>query len=279
MSYKTVLVHLNHEVRAHRLLAVAVDIARKHDAHLIGLHVFPAVRLAPPLPLPFARQVASGLRAAIKREDEAIEALFREVTRSQPFVSEWRSVISEHRDPAATVCEHAHAADIVVTSQADPTWDFSSVLDFPDRVTLGAGRPVVVVPSFGKHTGSPRVVTLAWNGRREAARAAADAMPMLQGAETVYLLTVNEGRHGGDSRHNDREMEKALARQGVNVVPSRVLELELTAGEEIRMRALDHQADMLVMGCYGHSRMREMALGGVTRHILREMTTPVLLSH
>lgn len=73
MSYKTILVHLNHEPRARRLLDVAIDLARKFDAHLIGMHVFPAYRLTPPIPLPFGNEIAAQIRGSIKKEDEAIK--------------------------------------------------------------------------------------------------------------------------------------------------------------------------------------------------------------
>ena len=281
MGYKTVAVHLNHEARAHRLLGVGIELARRHDAHLIGLHVIPSLRFAPAMPLPFGAQVAQRIHGGFEQADAHLRAIFEEATRNQPFAAAWRSILSRHRDPAATVCAEAHAADIVVTSQADPGWALSDTLDFPDRLALGVGRPVLVVPNFGEHIwrrhGLPRIITLAWSGGREAARAVADAMPLLQGAETVYLLTVGEGGVGGGLGADG--IEKALFRQGVHVVAARVPAADLTVGEEIRVRALEHRADLLVMGCYGHSRLRETALGGVTRHMLREMTLPVLLSH
>lgn len=279
MTYKTILVHLNHEPRARGVMEVAVDVARRFEAHLVGLHVFPALRLTPPIPLPFSGDVAGRIRGAIQREAEALEAIFKEMTGKQPFVSEWRSITSEHRDPAATVLEHAYGADLVVVSQADPNWQLSDILDFPERVALGAGRPVLVVPNFGRHKGVPGNVTIAWKPSRESARAIADALPLLQEADQVHLLSIAESGAAEEAKVVDRDIEAALARHGVNVVASRVIPSEFTIGEEIRVRAIGQQADMLVMGCYGHSRLRELALGGVTRHLLREMTLPILFSH
>lgn len=278
MSYKTILVHLNHEPRARRLLDVAIDLARKFEAHLIALHVFPAYRLTPPIPLPFGGEIAAQLRGAIKKEDEAIKAIFDEMTARQPFVAEWRSITSERRDPAVAVIEQAHAADLVIASQADPNWQFSEILDFPDRLALAAGRPVIVVPNFGKHKGVPGNVTVAWTERRESARALADSLPLLKLADKVHVLAVHEGGTSSSVPQTE-DLEKALIRHGINTFVSKPIATEFTVGEEIRVRAMDQQADLLVMGCYGHSRMRELALGGVTRHILREMTMPVLFSH
>lgn len=278
MSYKTILVHLNRESRTRALLNVGIELARNFEARLIGLHVFPAYRLTPPVPLPFVGEVAAQIRGAIKKEDEAIQAIFTEMTGSQPFVSEWRSIVNERRDPAHSVLSQTHAADLVVASQADPHWPLSDVLDFPDRLALGAGRPVLVVPNFGHHRGLPGNVTIAWTNTRESARAVRDALPLLRSASRVHLMTVMEaGERDEDGSLDD--IAGTLRRHGIEPVVSRPITTELTAGEEIRVRAIDEQADLLVMGCYGHSRMREMALGGVTRHVLREMTIPVLLSH
>lgn len=278
MTWKTILVHLNHEARARRLLEVAIDLAARFEAHLIGLHVFPSVRLTPPIPLPFGGEVAGQIRTAIRKEDEAIKAVFDEMTANQPFVAEWRSITDARRDPAETVLQHVRPADLLVTSQADPHWEFSEVLDFPERLVLGAGRPVLVVPSFGRHKGVPANISIAWRNTRESARALADAMPLLRLASRVHLMTVEEAG-AADADRSLEDVRLALHRNGIKVIASRPVATEYTTGEEIRVRAIDEQADMLVMGCYGHSRLREMALGGVTRHLLREMTIPILFSH
>lgn len=278
MTYKTILIHLNHEPRARRLLEVGVELATRFQAHLIGLHVFPAYRLTPPVPLPFGGEVAAQIRGAIKKEEEAIKAIFHEMTASQPFSSEWRSITNDTREPAAVVLDSVRAVDLVVASQADPNWQFSDILDFPDRLVLAAGRPVIVVPHYGRHKGVPGNVTIAWSNRREAARAVADAMPLLQLAQKVNLLTIDEGTPSAKVA-DTAEIEQSLERHGVKALVSKPIASEFTVGEEVRVRAIDQQADLLVMGCYGHSRMREYALGGVTRHILREMTIPVLFSH
>jgi nucleotide-binding universal stress UspA family protein len=276
MSYKTILVHLNHEPTARRLLSVAADIAARFEAHVIGLYVFPAYRITPPLPLPFAGDVAARIRGTLKAEEEAVNAIFVEATTSQAFTSEWRSITHEQRAAHDTVIDIARTSDIVIASQADRDWEFSDMLDFPDRLALGCGRPVMLVPNFGRHAGISERIAIAWKNRRESARAVADALPLLQTAKHVDLMTVDEGGGGGDHPANAVAW---LARHGVSVSASHAKASEFTTGEEIRVRALDLRSDLLVMGCYGHSRMQEIALGGVTRHIVRETTIPVLLSH
>ena len=279
MSYKTILLHLNHEPRARAVLGVGIDLATRFEAHLIGCHVFPSYRLTPPVPLPFATELAAQIKGAIKKEADGLEGIFDEMTATQPFVSEWRSITSQHRDPAATVLEQAHAADIVVAAQPDPAWQFSEILDFPERLALGAGRPVLVVPNFGQHRGVPKTVMIAWNQRRESARAVWDALPLLQCAERVVVMTIMEGSQRSEAKALDTDIAAALARHGVKVEAAKTWATEYTVGEEIRVRALEQNADLVVLGCYGHSRLREYALGGVTRHMLRETTTPILFSH
>ncbi len=279
MSYKTILVHLSSESRARACLGFAIGLARRFEAHLIGLYVFPSYPLTPPIPLPFGAEIAGQIRGAINEEARQLKAIFDEMTATQPIVSEWRSITTDRRPPEQVVLEHSHAADLIVASQADPTSKWSDILDFPDSLALGAGRPVVIVPNYGRHERPPRIVTVAWNGSREAARAVADALPLLQQAEAVNVLTVRDGRPLPEGHLPDTEIAAALARHGVKVDLADIVATEYTIGEEIRVRAIDRGADLIVMGCYGHSRMREFALGGVTRHMLREMTMPILFSH
>ena len=279
MTYKTILVQLGNDTRARASLACASLLAARFDAHLIGLYVFPGYRLTPPVPMPFGAELAGQIRATLKKEAEALEAVFKEMTDRQPFTSEWRSITTERRPPELVVVENAYAADLVVTSQADPQWRWTEILDFPDALALGTGRPVLVVPHVAPMTALPRVAMVAWNGRKEAARAVSDALPLLRQAEVVNILSVNDGRIRPEGYLPDTEVAAFLARHGIKVDLAEVVAAEATVGEEIRTRVIDRGADLLVMGCYGHSRFREFALGGVTRHMLREMTFPILFSH
>jgi nucleotide-binding universal stress UspA family protein len=279
MSYKTILVHLNNERRAGPLLEFAGVLARQFGSHLFGLHVFPSFRLAPPVPLPFGAEVAGTLRKEISDEIERIRTIFNQVTSKQPFVAEWRSITTEGMDVATVVLKHAMAADLIIASQADPEWSFSGILDCPDRLAIESGRPVIVVPDAGRFSRVPKIVVVAWNGRREAARAVFDAMPLLSLADVVHVLTVDEGGQGQDQCSSETEIAATLVRHGVKATIVKCTAREVSTAEEIRIRAADQQADLLVMGAYGHSRLREFAFGGVTRALLEKMTVPVLFSH
>ncbi len=276
MSYKTILMHLNHEQRTKQVLAAGNQIATAFGAHLIGLHVFPAYRLRPPIPVPLGRDVLGNITAQVNAETGRIKAQFDDATAGHPFVAEWRSITSERRDPAEIVMDHGRAADLIIASQADRSWPLSPILDFPDRLAVESGRPVLVVPTSGLFEHLPKTITLAWNGRREAARAVADAMPLLKKAEQVHVLSVTGDTNEGSLP--DTELAASLARHGVNVSVNTLQASDATTGEEIARRAAE-RSELLVMGAYGHSRLREFVLGGVTRHMLRSMTIPVIFSH
>lgn len=279
MPYKTILVHLNNDKRARSLVEAGVVLGQVFQAHLIGLHVFPAYRFYPPVPVSFAEELEKRIAATREADRERIQKVFEAGTAGQPVVAEWRSIAAKHRDAASVLAEHSMASDLVIASQADADWDLTDVLDIADELALGAGVPVLVLPLGYSLTKIPRVITVAWNGRRESVRALHDAMPLLCLAERVDLLVVGE-KPQVEGAVPDTEIAGCLARHGVKVEVCRVPEGGLsTVGEVIREFAVGQQSELIVMGCYGHSRLREFAFGGVTRHLLRDMTLPVMFSH
>jgi nucleotide-binding universal stress UspA family protein len=278
MSYKTILVHLNHAARTPALMGAGIQLAREHDAHIIGLYVFPAYRLTPPVPLPFGADVAAKIRTTMKEDMERVRAAFEQAKAGQSLSIEWRSITSERRDPESIVLEHARAADLVIANQADPDWTFTDILDFPEALAIDSGRPVYVVPNSARTVIPPKTICVAWNGKREAARALADSLPLLKTAKSVFVLTIAE-RDAEEGALPDTEIAAALARHGVKVEIASAPASGSSIGVEIQTRAMARNADLIVMGCYGHSRLREFALGGVTRHMLKDMTIPIMFSH
>lgn len=279
MSMKTMLVHLNDERRAERLLRAAVAIARRHGAHLVGLDVSPGIPDLPPLGVPFAGDVMGYVVASEKHSTTQLRSAFERMTAGEPFVAEWRAVEAPHTDLAGVVTRHARAVDLVVTSQADPDWELSPILDFPERLAISVGRPVLVVPNFGEYPRIGSTVLVAWNGSREASRAVFDALPLLQAAEKVIVLGLSEPRRAARTPEPDLSITATLARHGVNATALQSVAGEKDIGEAILSRLAETGADLLVMGAWGHSRLHEMVFGGVTRHIARHMTAPTLMSH
>ncbi len=152
--------------------------------------------------------------------------------------------------------------------------------DLPERLTLASERPLLVVPYIGVSSMPGSKVLLCWNGRREAGRAAAGALPLLKKADQVSVLTI--------AASNDEEEARAaalpefmawLGRHGVKASPQHDSADDSDIGDIILSRAADGSADLVVMGLYGHSRTREMVMGGASRTVLASMTVPVLMAH
>jgi nucleotide-binding universal stress UspA family protein len=278
MTYKTILLHVNDEQRVASLVDAASRLATRFEAHLIGLYVLPPVPTYGATSFG-ASMIRSGL-AAFKQEAERVQAAFEAACRGRPFVAEWRLVDPKHQGVAETVMDHGRSADLVIASQRRREWDMSLVLDVPDRLVLETGRPVLVVPTAGRIEDVGRRITLAWNGKRESARAAFDALPLLKAAQSVRVAWYNPQAEGGTAGDLPTiEIAAALARHGVKCEAKSSVASDIKVGDAILSSLTDDSCDLLVMGAYGHSRMRELVFGGATRHILEHMTVPVLMSH
>ena len=277
MSYRTIVVHLDAAARRSERLALAGELALRHDAHLVGLFALPDMRL------PYAVGGTSGAIALAEergRHDgaEAAKEEFQAFTRRNGVKSEWRR---STRDAAAALALSARYADLLIVGQHDP--DAKADPErmpryFVEDTVLSAGRPVLVVPYVGRY---PRVgarVLVAWNASREAARAVRDALPLLRGARAVEVVAFNPDTGADHGDEPGADIALYLARHGVNASAAKQ-HAGIDAGAQILSRAADFSADLVVMGAYGHWRARELVLGGATRTVLQSMTTPVLMAH
>jgi nucleotide-binding universal stress UspA family protein len=152
--------------------------------------------------------------------------------------------------------------------------------EFERGLPLATGRPVLVVPYAFERRPAGRHVMIAWNASREAARAVNDALPLLRRASHVHVVALSPVRSA--TAHGEEpgaDIALYLARHGVKVTVSRDDAPEVDTGNLLLSRAFDLSADLIVMGAWGHSRLREFVLGGVTRTLLESMTVPVLMSH
>jgi nucleotide-binding universal stress UspA family protein len=276
MGYKTVLVHCDASESVSHRLVVAADLAQRFGARLVGLHVRRPIETS----VFFDSGYVTG--DFIKIYDESVDAdetrastAFAEATKGRELATEWRTVDGYVKGELAA---QARYADLVVVGQGG-TEMMVTPSDLPETTALATGRPVLVVPFIGARPPG-KVVLLCWNASREAARAAADALPFLKAAQKVIVLVVNptvsaEG-HGAEP---GADAAAWLARHGVKLTVQRDVGSDADVGGVILSRAADHDADLIVMGIYGHSRMREMVLGGASRTLLASMTVPVFMSH
>lgn len=281
MAYKTILVHLNDPRRAGPVIDAARLVGEQNEAHLIGVYAVPTINIGAPTRI--GAGVIEVLRHRFHEEAEGIRVKFEEAMRGRAITTEWRMIEmrSGLRDCGGLVADQARAVDLVIASQADETWDDSRMLDFPDRLALESGRPTLIIPNAGRFPTLGSRVVVAWNGSREAVRAVFDALPLLVAAKSVTLLTITKGRIQTDDLDSvpAADIAHALARHGVKCELQRSVAAGLEIEEELLSRAADASADLIVMGCYGHSRLRELVMGGASRGILAHMTAPVLMAH
>jgi nucleotide-binding universal stress UspA family protein len=277
-AFKDLLVVLDTSARCAVRLDVAIALAGRFGAHLTGLYTSPP----PQVPAMIESQVTPELvelqMRTLNEATERVEELFNRRGEGLGFTTEWRVREGEAGEVATL---HARYADVTIVGQADPEGiELGSARDLPERVVLGAGRPVLVVPYAGTFKTVGERVLVAWNAGREATRAVNDALPLLQGASKVTVLAINP--RGGLHGHGEvpgADIALHLARHGVRAEASALKSDDVDVGALLLSQAADLNADLIVMGAYGHSRLREVVLGGATREILRSMTVPVFLSH
>ena len=280
MAYRTILVGVDHDRRNAVRLGLGLGYARATGAHLVGLHVLPP----PAVPYAFGEASVSMVPELIERE-RALAAeragplrdAFDAACRREGLASyEWRV---DEGDDADAFGRHARYADLTVVGQTEPDEpEARYAAHLPERVALGGGGPVLVVPYAGDFATFGRRPLVAWNGSREAARAVRDALPLLQAAREVVVLEVDPSEGGPGV--GAIEAAKLLARHGVRADAEYTVSGDgVGVGDVLLSRLSDFGCDAMVMGCYGHSRVRELVLGGATRSLLDHMTVPVLMSH
>jgi nucleotide-binding universal stress UspA family protein len=276
MSYKTILVHIDPGKRSPVRVDVAIRLAQQHDAHLVALHALAPFEPPGYVMAEMGPAIIENQRHAAATEMARTETEFnKQVLAAGLRDAEWRTAID---DPVDAMTLHARYADLVVIGQTDASDSSNVAADFPERLVLAAGRPVLILPSVGTFATLGRRILVAWNPSREATRAVTDAIPLLRLADMVHVMAVNPkaAEHGTVA---GADIGLYLARHGVRVEIKTDHGAEIDVGNELLSRAADLDADLIVMGGYGHSRLKEWVLGGATRTILESMTTPVLMSH
>ncbi len=274
MPIKTILLHMANDDRHGARLQAAVGLAERFGAFVEVLYV------ATPVSMPAAvtgRGASYGYIAeatAIAHEKaEQIEQEVRQALKDCSY--SWAVVEGDHVELLAERATYADLA-IVTQSQGD-SLDDRVVLHVPDRLPLETPCPTLVLPhAFAPDATIGRHVLIAWKNTREAGRAVRNAMPFLQAAEKVTVLTIDPPGHTLDS---GRDLMVWLERHGVRSHHQANIHQGGDVGEVILTCARDVDADLLVMGAYGHSRLREMVLGGATRTVLGELALPALMSH
>jgi nucleotide-binding universal stress UspA family protein len=276
MTVKDILVHVDSMPGAEARLQIAVSLASQHSAHLTGLHVKPNpyVPASPDLAaLPDSffddQQQKTDANAA------AAKAKFDTAIRKANIASEWRAVTGY---PSDVVRRQARYADLVIVGQHNPGAN-GQAEDLPDGVLLTTGRPVVVVP-YAMPVGSFATnVLIAWDDGAQATRAIHDAIPLMAKGAKVTVMAINPADTGDHGPIPCADICLHLARHGFVAEASSLTAPDANVADVLLARAFEEGYDLLVMGAYGHSRLREFVFGGVTAQVLQNMTLPVLMAH
>jgi nucleotide-binding universal stress UspA family protein len=279
MSFKTILVHVDASRHLDVRMEIAANIAAAENAHLIGAamsgvskFLYETVTTNPddPAILPYLEMLRGRAADTLGK--------FEEIAR-KIGVSSYESRLADDA-VADGLSVQARYCDLAVLGQYD-AGDSSPAANssLPEYVAIQSGCPVLVVPYASPLKTVGERVLVAWNASTEARRAVRNAIPLLKRAKVVDVAVFNPasqpGAHGAEP---GADIALYLSRHGVkvNVVQK---EVEGDIGQALLSLAGDLRSDLLVMGCYGHSRFREVLLGGATRTILKSSTIPVLMSH
>jgi nucleotide-binding universal stress UspA family protein len=272
--YRTLLVHVEPAKLSSHRVGVAARLARQLDAHLIGL----GAETFNPIPTPDAFSGYAGgewtalVLEQIGNDIKDAETAFRRDAAGADI--EWRSV---QDSPHHALTMMAHAADLIVVGPRSHRG--SELAADPADVVMTAGRPVLLVPDDREHFFGMSAV-IAWKNTRECRRAVRDALPFLQRAEDVIVVhALSKSEFADDAKGEIADVVANLKRHGVDARPV-VAQVEPEGvNEEIRRIASMNGADLVVFGAYGHTRMREWALGGVTDDFLRHPPAFLFMSH
>ncbi|TIS58294.1 MAG: universal stress protein [Mesorhizobium sp.] len=276
MRFKTIVAILQNEPDAERVLDCAIPLADRFESHIIGIH-------AEALPVPYTS--ATGfpdteflqVSADMNRERaDKMQAVFLRRIEDSGLSFEWRSLESFSGDSALTGISSVRAADLIIAAQRESGGDPSADVD---TLVYDAGRPVLVVPHSGPLVTSFKRVVLAWNGSKEAARAAFDALPFIIEAEKTDILVIDPPDTLDETPESSgAEIAAALSRHGATVSVSVQRSGGLSVDDIIQTRIAETGADLLVLGAYSHSWLRQLLFGGVTRTVLRTASVAAFLS-
>ena len=279
MAYKDLLVHVDDSPSCQARVDAAIELACGFDAHLTALYLIPEIVLPVAVEGYMGADVYGDIEQKERERGEAAFDRFRQVAEAGDVEYDTRIDSGTFPEFADRLEIHSRYADLLIVGQPDQG-DDGSLLPSPGDVTLKAAGPVLTIPFIGMQPGFGKRPMIAWNASREAARAVKNAMPFLERADAVDVVTFRP-REGRDA-HGElpgADIALHLARHGIQVDVQRLDGEDIDVGNALLSHAADRDSDLLVMGCYGHSRLREWVLGGATRTILRSMTMPVVMAH
>lgn len=271
------------------VFATALAVARGFGSHLAFLHVRPDVRQEFAALAAAEVGVVSAIGDTMERMEQEADRLEHDAERAWHDFCDREKLVQRRAPPAdgvsvewineigadhAWIAECGRAADLVVAGRGHAM--AGHAMEVLEAALMDTGRPVLIAPAEPPASVG-RIVAIAWKDTREAAAAVNAALPFIAKAERVIILTVDEGN--SDDDQSPERLQRALRWHNANVLVHRLV-IEARSPSETLLRAVGNaESDLLVMGGYGHTRLREAVFGGFTRHVLERATLPVLMAH
>jgi nucleotide-binding universal stress UspA family protein len=279
MEYKNILLHLDHSSGCRNRLETAFELARRYDATITGLFVVPNY------------VVPSYVEAQIS-VDLITDVTEKAIARAKQTLADYQELASAadvnfeaHAMEGQVVPilrEHSKYADLLLLGQDQPDDPDNTSYGLADALLFEGACACMVVPHSGKVQAPGKRVLVTWNASRESARALREAMPLLSGAETVVVLSTEPDDIDTEiarGHPHAQELTRFLESHGIDSVSSGISDTDMSPSDAIMGQAADMNADLIVMGAYGHTRLREIILGGVTRDLLKQTPVTLLLAH
>lgn len=279
MKFKNILVHVENSTNSKTVIEAACKLAIRNEATLTGFFVLesPSVYVASEAGL--ASVVIESQQQQNERDEKDAFELFHQITSGIGHQSHCQSNwVTERGITEFCIARQAYYADLVVVGQTNSHDSLPVAGTTKSSILTHAGKPILFIPYIGlKNDEIGNNILIAWKETKESARAVCDALPVLKAATSVWAISVSKV----NSEHNATDsLGFYLKQHGIDAELHSIFNNgDLSTSDIILNQLSDNGSDLLVMGGYGHSRLREFILGGVTQAILKHMTVPVLISH
>ena len=275
MAIKKLLVHLDHSSGCKNRLETGFELAKRFDAQLSGVFVVPDYII----PAYVEAQISVDLMTDIT--EKAIARAKEQIVSYQALADEAGVVMAAQvveGQLTPILREYSKYSDLLLLGQDQPDDPDNTSYALADDLLLEGACACLVIPHSGKISPPGKRILVAWNASRESARAVREAMPFLTRAEQVVVLCDEPDQNREDGEHA-REIARYLSAHGIDPVAGGIGGMDMRPADAIMAQAADMNADLIVMGAYGHMRLREFILGGATRDMLKQAPVSLLMVH
>ena len=278
MSLGTILVCLTTQHHAETLMKLAVPLARKHNAHLIGVHTLEALVVYPGIAMHIPAPAFESFNKSQAEEAEAIRGIFDTHTKNEDFPSEWRLLKAQSTLATDRMVESARTVDLVIMSHEDDEIERYDQRNARRTVIRESGRPVIVVPLGYEGPTVGENILLGWSNTREAARASHDLLTVADEGGAVCILQVGAAPKAELASPDTIELANMYARHGLQVSLEQREGAAQSVAEVINQTAFEKGADLIVVGAFGHSKAYDFVVGAATYDLLDKAKCPVMFS-